>query len=452
LGLQHATDCRGAQQQLQLQQGVVTRRRAAAAAAASAAAAAAAAASRDDGSLISLAALTALTSLKIHCTVPIACSLTRWFTNQLRGLTLLHSLHFGSWCRTGINWLEDHPPQDNAALGEALAHLVLLTDLQISAEVDGRAIAAVRNLPQLQVLGLSELGSDEHPVRLQDFPSSLVHLWLNEVVLDCTVDASWQLPALEQLGVAERDSTGFKLDVTTRMPQLLWLDLTVNPNRCEWGLSNVLDVLPKLQHLWEVKLHGMQYWPEVAAANDAAAQAAAAVDIVGVVAGAAAAHAAEAAAAANCAALTVNSQMTALRLEDCWIPAGVLRHFFPASMRLRFLQVLSIDASHDSLERTFQDKIEHQEVIRRASLLVNPGDIALLVECCPDLRELSTLWVDDSVDGKLVLGELQCLLSLQQLTRLGVGGLAWGNEAAESLLAELTGGQAPGLTVGELHA
>ncbi|WIA22385.1 hypothetical protein OEZ85_004692 [Tetradesmus obliquus] len=52
-----------------------------------------------------------------------------------------------------------------------------------------------------------------------------------------------------------------------------------------------------------------------------------------------------------------------------------------------------------------------------------------------ELNELSTLWVD----GSMGPSEMQQLLTLSKLTKLGVGGCDWNDDAAERPLAQLTG-------------
>jgi hypothetical protein len=61
---------------------------------------------------------------------------------------------------------------------------------------------------------------------------------------------------------------------------------------------------------------------------------------------------------------------------------------------------------------------------------------ALLVGCCRFLQELSTLWADGGIDTHA----LEKLLRLRKLTKLGVGGQNWDDDAAEGVLARMTGG------------
>ncbi|WIA42844.1 hypothetical protein OEZ86_008771 [Tetradesmus obliquus] len=56
--------------------------------------------------------------------------------------------------RASSSWLE-YPVEDNAALGEVIGQLVLLTRLEVSVDVDGRALAAASNLQQLQELRIA---------------------------------------------------------------------------------------------------------------------------------------------------------------------------------------------------------------------------------------------------------------------------------------------------------
>lgn len=99
--------------------------------------------------------------------------------------------------------------EDNPALGQVIGQLVLLTKLEITQSVDGRALAAASNLTRLKHLRLMHVGKAEHPVKLLELPRSLSYLDLHENVLDCTVDSSWEMPALLELDVSEWEGSGF---------------------------------------------------------------------------------------------------------------------------------------------------------------------------------------------------------------------------------------------------
>jgi hypothetical protein len=369
------------QQQQQQQQlaaavsskGVTTRRRAAAAAAKTAAAATAS----SECSGITLGALATLTSLKMYCHLPISYSTTRRIFSQLRTLTQLRSLELGSLGHAVTTFYE-HTPEDDAALGEVIGQLVLLTRLDVSAAFDGRVLAAASNLRHLKDLDVFNVGSAEHPVKLQNLPRSLVYLCLDEGTLDCAVDSSWQMPELRDLRVAEWQGVGFRLEVIARMPRLRWLDLSVEVlNAPPWGISDVVAMLPQLQHLQRLQLYGMQYWPAVAAAENAAAAA-------GTAAAEAAAAAADAEAAASCAALTASTNLMKLRLEDCRLPEGAVRHMFPASQWLPFLQVLDISCGEGTLEGfLFHEEPSNREVSSCSLVIKQSEDLSLLVDCCP---------------------------------------------------------------------
>jgi hypothetical protein len=437
-----------AQQQQQQQQqiaaaalasrGVMTRWAAAAAAAATAAAATATA-FRDCSATRTLAVLTELRSLEIYCTLPIRSSTTRWITDQLQPLTNLRSLTLGSLGQVGSNYLE-HPPEDNPALGKVIAQLVQLTALDINAGVDGRVLSAVSNLRDLRELEINNVGSAEHPIRLQDLPNSLTYCILDEGVLDCTVDNSWQLPQLQELRVAEWEGAGFRPALLNRMLQLRCLDLSVevrsNP---AWGLTDVLAVLPQLQHLQRLKLYGMQHWPAIAAAELDAEIAAAELhaEVAAAAAAGAAVAAAQAAAVASSATLTASRWLSVLSCEDCQFPAGSVGRMFPAGWRLPFLQVLDFNCCEGDLEcYAFHDEDSDPSVFSRCSLQLQLGELRGLVQCCPNLRELSTLWVDSSIRWL----ELQQLLQLTKLTKLGLGGDDVDDDVAVEVLAHMTGG------------
>jgi hypothetical protein len=427
--------------------GVMTRR--AAAAAAATAAAATAAVTRDCSANRTLAVLTALTRLEICCTLPIRSSSTRWITNQLQPLTNLRSLTLGSLGQVGSNYLE-HPPEDNPALGQVIGQLVQLTALDINAGCDGRVLSAVSNLSELRELEISNVGSADHPIQLQDLPNSLTYCILDEGVLDCTVADSWQMPQLQELRVAEWEGAGFRPALLNRMLQLRCLDLSVevrsNP---PWGITDVLAVLPQLQHLQRLKLYGMQHWPEIAAAEIQAeiaaaelhaeiAPAAAAAAGAAVAAAQAAVNAAEAAAVASSAALTASRWLSVLSCEDCRFPAGSMGRMFPAGWRLPFLQVLDFNCCEGDLEcYAFHDEDSDPSVFSRCSLQMQLGELRGLVQCCPDLREVSALWVDSGIRWL----ELQQLLQLTKLTKLGIGGDDVDDDVAVGVLAHMTGGR-----------
>jgi hypothetical protein len=339
LGLENgAVECSDPNQQQQ-QQGVRTRRGAAATAAASATAAAAA----RDCSTLSLAALTALTSLSICCTLEISCSVTRWVTSQLRHLTGLCCLKLSSISRVESHWLE-YPMEDNPALGEVIGQLVLLTHLEITQSVDGRALAAASNLTRLKDLRLMHVGKAEHPVKLLELPRSLSYLNLHDNILDCAVESSWEMPALLELDVSEWEGSGFKPEVIARMSELRWLDISVEvTEEPAWGIADIVAVLPQLQRLQKLSLYGMQVWPEFHDAVDTflAEKTAAAKQAMA---------AAEAGAAASCKALTGSFDLSSLRLRDCWLPGAAVSRMFPASGWLPFLQVIDVTCCEGTLE------------------------------------------------------------------------------------------------------
>uniref|UniRef100_A0A383W6U1 Uncharacterized protein n=1 Tax=Tetradesmus obliquus TaxID=3088 RepID=A0A383W6U1_TETOB len=214
----------------------------------------------------------------------------------------------------------------------------------------------------------------------------LTTLCLDECVLDCAVDSSWQLPQLRRLAVSEWQGAGFKPQLIARMPQLqqLKLSIEVNDNPAR-GISELVAVLPGLQQLQRLQLYGMQYWPEVAAAADAALAASTAA------AGAALDAATAAAAADSCAALTASTQLTALCLEDCWLPVGAVGRMFPASRRLPFLQVLDIGGCEGFLQDIdFRASPQQLSEISRCCLVIKPRQLAQLdtpLRVCLQLQE-----------------------------------------------------------------
>jgi hypothetical protein len=394
---------------------------------------------------MTLGALTALTTLEIYCKLPIRSSTTRWITDQLQPLTNLRSLRLGSLHRVGSSYLE-YVPEDDPGLGQVIGQLVQLTALGITADVDGRVLSAASNLTALQELEISNVGITEHPIRLQGLPfNTLTYMILDEGVLECTVADSWQMPRLQELRVWEWEGTGFRPALLNRMLQLRWLDLSVEVrSNHPWGSTDVLAVLPQLQQLQRLKLYGLQHWPEISAAHH---------DVIlaegvpfgagpGVAAVREALEAAEAAAAASSAALTASSRLSSLSSEDCWFPAGSVGRMFPASKFLPFLQALDFNVCDGDLEfDDFQDKDigpVTPVLLPRCSLQIQPGELQGLIRCCPNLRELSTLWLDT---GGRCLEQQRQLLQLKKLTKLGIGGSSVDDDTACGVLAHMTGGE-----------
>jgi hypothetical protein len=209
------------------------------------------------------------------------------------------------------------------------------------------------------------------------------------------------------------------------VPQLRWLELDLQESHVPvWGMRDVAAVLPQLQRL---RLYGMHFTPAAAAA--AASPAAVA--------------ASEAEAAANCVAITASTALSLLSLEHCRLPAGALQHMFPAGKQLPQLQLLAIHCIPAALSDVDFSLESDTAAVRSCSLAINADDVAQLVACCPNLRELSTLWVDGSsssfADAAQLSRALTSLTSLTGLTKLGVGGAAWDNAAAEEVVAHMPG-------------
>jgi hypothetical protein len=67
--------------------------------------------------------------------------------------------------------------------------------------------------------------------------------------------------------------------------------------------------------------------------------------------------------------------------------------------------------------------------------VLEPGDVGLLVACCPGLRDLSVVWAGADIS----CSELEQLLQLTALTRLSIGGEGWTDDTASKVLARMTG-------------
>jgi hypothetical protein len=281
---------------------------------------------------------------------------------------------------------------NSAGLGAALCQLVQLTALVLTAghtwPLSGHVLAKASCLSRLQYLSLGYVGTAEHPVELQDLPDSLISVNLNTVHLGSiqTVSSSWQLSGLQRLTL---NWTQAEPALLLRMPQLQTLYWFPSENLVLEKMP-VLPMLVQLQYLRTIHLDCM----------------ASAADV------------------ADYAALTANSQLEELWLENLSLAAPAIAHIFPVGRRLpqlRTLQTAGLNVLWDEFEKR--------------GLLLGPSSAGQIAACCPALQALGVLIVDTA----LAAADLQPLLQLSALTHLELGGEGCDDAVAEQLLAKLTG-------------
>jgi hypothetical protein len=270
---------------------------------------------------------------------------------------------------------------------------------------------------------------------LQDLPSSLTHLDMYEC------ETSWPAAGTQQLAPSSWHLTnllhfdvsqvgGFQTAAVARMQNLRFLKLSCMDDGWmmdELDVGELLEILPQLQQLQHLELtqllylssEGQHIWDPA--------------DPV--------------AAAASCAGFTASSQLTAPVLTDAGLPAGALQHMFPAGKQLPNLRRLAVFSEElGSLDGTRYASIRQdytpagiKALAQRDCLAVEPGVLAQLAECCPNLCELEMLWAAGSSSSSSV-SELLQLLQLTALIRLAVAGGGWDDAAARAVLAHMTGG------------
>jgi hypothetical protein len=280
--------------------------------------------------------------------------------------------------------------------------------------LEGSALSLASRLSQLQHLQLAYVGSEQVPLQLQHLPRSLTFLRLKQCHASAgdTLGSSRRLLAgLQQLQL-ERMST-LPQDALGLMPQLhgitcIECGLQMEPYQRRDPVhgshaEQLCSMLPDLKQLQHVELSGFRHPLE----------------------------------AAGYAAVTASAQLTALIMTTWSPPPGAAQHMFAPGQKLTALQRLQIRVSDEytrSLDCYGWER--HHNWIRGTSWVLEPGVVGLLVTCCPELRDLSVVWAGADISGS----ELQQLLQLTALTRLSIGGEAWTDDTASSVLAQMTGG------------
>jgi hypothetical protein len=129
------------------------------------------------------------------------------------------------------------------------------------------------------------------------------------------------------------------------------------------------------------------------------------------------------------AAATASSQLTALQLNSGSLGGAAAQRI--AAGELQTQQLLTM--SDDYCNRILHTR-DHFAVYGCTRELA-PGDPPRLVDSCPGLQHLSTVWASADVSTS----ELQPLLQLKAVTELRAAGDGWDDTAAEEVLAHMTG-------------
>jgi hypothetical protein len=378
-----------------------------------------AAASTAAAPAVSLAALTALTSLQLdQVVVDSSTHIHNWTASQLSHLTRMQRLQLHG-LRAQRNSLAQRWVHSEG-VGAALGQLVQLTSLSLGMDLDGSVLAAASRLSRLQHLQLVDLGSEQVPLRLQDLPCSLTSLSLEQcrVSIDDAVGSRRALAGLQQLQLTKMPQ--LPAGALRLMPQLrsiictecelhkeIWLKYQHVTPVSGSHAEQLCSMLPVLQHLQHMELSNMRHPLQ----------------------------------AAGYAGLTAGRQLTALIMSDWSPPPGAARHMFPLGRQLLGLHRLQIrfaDTEYDALRHTLGNASTKNRTnwIQATSWALEPGDVGRLIACCPALRELSVVLAGADISAS----ELELLLQLTALTRLSIGGERWDAHTASSVLAQMTGG------------
>jgi hypothetical protein len=333
----------------------------------------------------------------------------------------------------------------SAAFSAALDQLVQITTLELgiaggsSRWLGGGVLATLSNMLQLEQLSLNDIGTRAQPVQLSDLPSSLTALsvfacntsgeGLDSLTSSSSSSSSsrnWQPPQLRQLCISgssfrsrhkgNNDHSGAALLhpalLQPMLLQLQHLEIWTGESNVTGGRryervtwQSVAAVLPQLQQLRHLIL--------------------AYFDIT-------------AAAAEDFAALTSSGHLTALELRIPQLPAAAVLHMFPAGRLLPQLKSVRVV---DSVNAVYRQRHEEYYTWGAAAfvgcLQLGRDDAAQrLAACCPQLEDLGMVMAGADVAA----ADLLPLVQLTALTRLSVFGAGWTDEAAEHVLAKLTGG------------
>jgi hypothetical protein len=327
--------------------------------------------------------------------------------SQLRLLTQLRSLQLHGVQAAAASYWEgrhntDVSSTDSEAFGAVLAQLTELTCLQLGAlHVSSAALAAATRLRQLHRLELAGFEDYKQPLLLELLPSGITHMSLSTCFISCEDLASCQLSDLRHLTLDFGCGGAFCTPALACMPALEHLDV-----EAAWddsvSLQQLLAALPQLMRLQHLELDGPWDWLDVAA---------------------------------SCNALVSSSQLTSLVLwHTRQLPLGFLGSIVRSAQQLQRLTISCKSYVIESLDAHDWADQEHSKIVQQNCISVSADDLALLGSCCSALQELSILWAGDAVSSS----DLQQLLQLTRLTKLGVGGNAWDDGAAAAVLAHIT--------------
>jgi hypothetical protein len=373
----------------------------------------------------SLGMLTSLTSLQLSdCCIMDCQNSIGWVAEQLATITALQNIKLSDICveRPQFEGIVTESTDSDftagiAAFAAVLARQTHLTSLSLGssswfddvvhAVQDGAVLDAIYSLSRLQQLELHDAGPSDEPLLLHQLPSSLTALTLINRSISCpdpssssSSSSSLQATALQQLVI---DSDDFMPATLVCMPQLRLLTCNWYYNADDpWNMDEWSKWLPSLQQLQHFELTKAKHWGG---------------------------------AASSCAALTASSQLTALLLSDCVLPEGAIQHMFGGGRRLPLLQRLDVGYSD---EKEADPNYHPRKLLtpEQCGLLLGHGQVQQLVACCPGLAELSLV---APKKGSMDCSEMQQLLQLTALTKLGVGGEWWDDAKVEEVLLQLTG-------------
>jgi hypothetical protein len=180
----------------------------------------AAGAASQPSATLTLGLLPDLTQLQLSsCRLRGCRDIPGWISAQLAPVTRLqhlelHGLDDGS-TNTWDTWSGKTylPAAACSGLQTTLDQLTQLTHLHLALNyhtyVPG-SLAVLSGLRQLQWLSLMNVGSELHPVKLEDIPQSLTYLDFSSCTVSCSAKpgGDFQLDALQQLSLCKSDFTG----------------------------------------------------------------------------------------------------------------------------------------------------------------------------------------------------------------------------------------------------
>jgi hypothetical protein len=287
-----------------------------------------------------------------------------------------------------------------------LPNLVNLNTLKLVMPLPGNVLSTEgSSFCKLQCLCLSSAGSSTDPLKIRSL-SNLQEL----IVRNCHVrwPPEMQFTQLTTLMLVASASPA----VMVGMPRLVIIVYRPHCGDPDRQGAELLPVLQQLPTLRSLDVMGCVFAPDLAA-DDAAYPSMVEQ------------------AAQRCAALTASTQLERLDLVYCIWPAGAMCHMFPAERQLLELRELKVSILHNNLECNWW---RSNRRTKHFNLVAGPGDVLRVAKGCPHLQKLSLLWTND-----LTLSELRALTWLTALTKLGVAGDAWNDEAAQQVLAHMPG-------------